>query len=173
MLLNARQVHDAERKTQRILLGHGGITSADEGATLLQLQRDTLEMLVRGHAAAAGARSSGPRDGEAVPAQGYGCGTHARSNGDSFPVLPSRPACRTATAARPREWMSNQGAGPCCVAVLTRKLLIVTDVDADPQWRAFAEFAAAAGNPRGMVHADRFISRRDCRYVRELLRAAA
>ncbi|MGH9197865.1 MAG: PAS domain S-box protein, partial [Acidimicrobiia bacterium] len=39
----------------------------------------------------------------------------------------------------------NSRTGPCCFAVLTREVVTVTDVEADPQWKAFADFARPLG----------------------------
>ena len=144
MLLNARQVHDAEHKTQRILLAIEDITERSQGATLLQLQRDTLEMLVEGtplpQVLGALAREMEKRSQHKVMAAVHMLDQTGTRFG--LAVAPSLPdSYRRAT-----EGMDVKSrTGPCCVAVLTRKPVIVTDVDADPQWRAFAEFAAPLG----------------------------
>jgi PAS domain S-box-containing protein len=137
-------IRDAEGNIIGVVMVFRDVTERRHAETLLELQRDTLEMLVQGaplkevlkDLALAMEKQSRHRVRTAIHL------LDASGTRFGLAVAPGLPE----SYCQATEGMEiATRSGPCCVAVLTGEQVTVGDLSLHSQWKAFAEFALPLG----------------------------
>jgi PAS domain S-box-containing protein len=141
---SAAPIRDAEGNIAGVVLIFRDVTERRHGEMLLQSQKDTLDMLVQGMPLPQVLESLA-RAMEKQSRHNVMTAIHLLDETRtrfSLAVAPSLPQSYC-LATEGMEIASRTG--PCCDAVLNRKLVAVTNVSLNSKWKAFAEFSLPLG----------------------------
>ena len=141
---SAAPIRDAEGNIAGVVLSFRDVTERRQAEILLKSQKDTLEMLLQNLPLPQVLRSLALTM-EKQSRHKVITAIHLLDKTGTRFDLAVAPSLSESYCLATKGMDVASRAGPCCVAVLTRKRATVSDVDADTQWKAFAEFARPLG----------------------------